>query len=78
MSQRDLKLFAKELFQKHLNKVCKVIDLFPEGKNWNENHIRYAIKKIIECPTKAPEQIVKEIKRSYLEYGNKWFVDGGK
>jgi hypothetical protein len=77
MNQKVL-ITTKLLFQEYWKKIVETIKLFPEGKGWNERHIKYAIKKIVECPTKAPEQIVKEIKRSYLEYGNKWFVDGGK
>ncbi len=77
MNQNDLKSIAKDLFQGYWRRVAGAIDLFPLDKGWDERHIYYAIKKIVECPTKTPEQIIEEIKRSYLEHENNWLVDGG-
>ncbi len=72
-----LRSSAKDLLNDIWKKICQTIELFPSDKGWDERHVYYAIKKIVECPEKTPEQILKEIKRSYLEHGKKWHVDGG-
>lgn len=58
------------------NTLMKAIDKFPINSDWGDRHIHLALKKIIEKPDINPDQVVKDIKRSYLCNRENYGVDG--
>lgn len=56
-------------------KLLQVIQLFPKDCNWGIRGVDVAINKIIQYPKKTPEQIIDDIKRSYLGNNQEWYVD---
>ncbi len=77
MTEQELKFIAEQNLIKLLDNVLRVIEQFPKD-SWNERHILLAIKILVENPEKTPEKVIDNIKRSWLCFGEDWFVDGGK
>ena len=83
MNHQELKKHANLITVTLKHKLLKVIALFPDkeemiGKReWNDRHVRYALKKIMENPKVVPESVIKDIKRSFLCSDENWRVDKG-
>jgi hypothetical protein len=75
MNNQQLKKYIRTKTNTLKNKLLKVIKEFPQGYDWNENHVDYAVNKLVEKPDLSTEQVINCIKRSYLCVNEKWFVD---
>jgi hypothetical protein len=78
MNNQQLKTYIKTKTNTLKNKLLKVIKEFPQGYDWNENHVDVAVNKLVENPELSTEQVINCIKRSYLCVNEKWFVDKEK
>lgn len=78
MNKQDLKFQLKQDLARLQNSVFRVIAKFPRDKNWDNRHVRIAIKKLVENPELLTEQVIESIKKSWACHGENWMIDGGK
>lgn len=77
MNKQKAKDYAEKYLKTIQNKTKDVIALFPLDVEWDDRHVRMAVKIIIEKPNIDPKLVIKRIKISYLCTGEGHLPDAG-
>jgi hypothetical protein len=64
MNNQQLKKYIRTKTNTLKNKLLKVIKEFPQGYDWNENHVNIAVNKLVENSQLSTEQVINCIKEA--------------